>query len=336
MARRRVGYLLALVGAVGFFLCFNDYFSFYVLALALVLPLFSLCVSLPGIVGAAVTFSASARQIRRGESFALRLALQSRFSFPVARFSARIRCHNLLTGETTRVARKGAGGNVTLTAQVDEAHCGLVRCQVESVKVWDLLGIFSFSLPRPAPVEVLSLPLDLPPVEEPTLLGQGEEEVAMVPRPGGGPGEDYDLRPYRKGDPLRNVHWKLSSKLDELVVREALEPLKIQAILTYDHMGPPPRLDALFDRLDALVRGLVGRERTVSLRWLHPESGTLMSQSVATLHDLRAFEYTAFSLPAPSVGHPRPLGPLSGDGPHTLIRQLHLTAEVTPAGGDGP
>lgn len=32
----------------------------------------------------------------------------------------------------------------------------------------------------------------------------------------------YDLRPYRVGDPLKQIHWKLTAKVDELTVREPL------------------------------------------------------------------------------------------------------------------
>ena len=40
----------------------------------------------------------------------------------------------------------------------------------------------------------------------------GEPTVGLPPAARRGPGEDYDLREYRPGDPLRSVHWKLSSK----------------------------------------------------------------------------------------------------------------------------
>ena len=33
--------------------------------------------------------------------------------------------------------------------------------------------------------------------------------------------EPGDIRPYRPGDPIRRIHWKLSAKRDELLVREA-------------------------------------------------------------------------------------------------------------------
>ena len=329
MARARVGYLLALMGAGAFFLFFNGYFSLYILVLALVFPVFSLLVSLPGIKTARVSFAVSDRAIRRGESFALSLKLRSGAKLPVGRVKVRIRCTNLLTGETSLLRRKAAGGSLglSLTADVTEAHCGLVQCELVQLKVCDLLGIFSFRLPLPEPLTVLSLPLNLPPEEVPMLLGEGEQNIGMKPRPGGGPGEDYDLRPYRQGDPLRSVHWKLSSKVDGLIVRETLEPIKVQAVLTYNHYGSPDELDRIFDRLDAVSRGLIERERTHSVQWADPVSGALMTKTVSNQNDLRAFEHAAFGIPAPREGQSILAGKLHTAGSTALLRHLHVALE---------
>ena len=327
MARCRIGYLLALAGALAFFLCFNGYFSFYMLVLALVFPLFSLAVSLPGMLGARVSFAVSSKRIRRGEAVTVSLCLESRARLPVARLTGRVVCPNLLTGDRAVLLRKGSGGahRLTLAADVAESHCGLLRCEVTKLRVCDLLGIFSLRLPLPERLSVLSLPFNLPAEEVPALLGEGEGRLAMKPRPGGGPGEDYDLRPYRAGDPLRSVHWKLSSKVDGLVVRETLEPVRVQAVLTYDHFGPPDRLDAVFDRLDAVSRALIERERIHSIQWCDPVSGAVMSRAISSLKDLRAFQYAAFSIPAPATGRSILAGGVGGDSPAGLLRHLHLT-----------
>lgn len=39
-------------------------------------------------------------------------------------------------------------------------------------------------------------------------------------RPGDDPGETYDIREYRSGDSIRQIHWKLSGKLDDIMIRE--------------------------------------------------------------------------------------------------------------------
>lgn len=327
MTRCRIGYLLALLGAAAFFLSFHGYFSFYVLILALVFPLFSLVVSLPGMLGARVSFAVSERSIRRGDSVRLTLTFRSRANLPAARVSALFSCTNLMTGDALTFRKRAAGGSagLALEDEVEALHCGLVRCTASRLKVCDLLGLFSLSLAAPEEVFFLALPLDLPPEKLPALLGEGERQLILKPRPGGGPGEDYELRPYRTGDPMRSVHWKLSSKLDELVVREVLEPVQVQIVLTYNHFGSPEDLDRVLDRLDAISRALIERERPHAIRWAEPVTGVVQNAVISSLNDLRAFEYAAFSTPVPKSGLSVLAQPVRVTGRAAHLRHLHIS-----------
>ena len=154
--------------------------------------------------------------------------------------------------------------------------------------------------------------------------------MRLRPRPGGGPGEDYDLRLYRPGDPLRSVHWKLSSKREALVVKEVLEPRRAAIVLTYDHFGPPEELDAALERLCALSRWLLARGRPHHIRWADPAGGTA-GRLVDGEEALGACLAQALSTPAPAAGPSildMPLGPAVGPGP---VRRVH----VTPGGWKG-
>lgn len=328
MARCRVGYLLALGAAVLFFICFNGYFSFYVLVLALIFPIFSRLVSLPGMLGCAVELEVSARAVRRNEAAEVRLTAVSRSRLPLGRLTVDLAWNNAMNGQSgrTRVKLSGASLGAERQERLPTAHCGMVCCQAARVRVCDLLGLFAFRRPAPPEVEVAVLPLDLPPEPVPALLG-AEKNRVMRPRPGGGPGEDYDLRPYRAGDPLRSVHWKLSSKMDALVVRETLEPQKAVIVLTFDHFGTPEELDVIQDRLDAVSRALIERERPHAVRWLG-DTGRIRERKVSSLTELRACQWEIFSTPAPGSGHAG-AGRLSGSSGDALVRSLHITA------GDG-
>ncbi len=43
--------------------------------------------------------------------------------------------------------------------------------------------------------------------------------------PGDDPGETYDIREYQPGDSIRQIHWKLSGKLDDIMIREKSFPV---------------------------------------------------------------------------------------------------------------
>ena len=44
-------------------------------------------------------------------------------------------------------------------------------------------------------------------------------------RPGDDPGETFDIREYREGDSIRQIHWKLTGKMDRLIIREKSFPV---------------------------------------------------------------------------------------------------------------
>ena len=46
-------------------------------------------------------------------------------------------------------------------------------------------------------------------------------------RPGDDPGETFDIREYREGDSIRQIHWKLTGKMDRLIIREKVFLLTI-------------------------------------------------------------------------------------------------------------
>uniref|UniRef100_UPI0026078DF8 DUF58 domain-containing protein n=1 Tax=uncultured Flavonifractor sp. TaxID=1193534 RepID=UPI0026078DF8 len=156
--------------------------------------------------------------------------------------------------------------------------------------------------------------------------------TVLRPRPGGGPGEDYDLREYRAGDPLRSVHWKLSSKLDELVVRETLEPQQAAIVVTYDHFGPPEALDRTFAQLCALSRWLLEQERPHHIQWAAPLTGVTEDRAVDCENALLACLELAFSTPAPLEGRSilDSALRLPGSG---KVRHLHVTPDGVEGGG---
>lgn len=329
-----LGYFMALGGAAAFFVCFNGYFSFYILLLAFVFPILSLLVSLPGMLGLRAGFAIPERMVRRNGAAVAELRLTSRWGFPVSRVSARLTCRNLLTGEEKRLRRRvsGCSAGLNLLVELDTEHCGVLECRVTRLRVYDLLGLFSLRRTMPGPVSVLVLPLNLESERPDALRAAEERNTVLKPRPGGGPGEDYDLRPYRPGDPMRSVHWKLSSKMDELVVRETLEPVKSAVVLTYDHFGPTGALDAVFDRLDAMSRALSEREIPHLIQWAGPGGG-LHCRKVGSLHELRAFQWEAFSQPAPTSGESLRDAKTQVGGLDGPVRHLHITAG--DEGGDG-
>ena len=281
MAYRRIAYAALLGGAVLFQIVFRFYLSTFTLALVLLLPLLSVLLSLPSVLGCTLLLTSAAPTVVQGEDAVFQVRLRSRTRLPLPRLQARLHWSNQLTGAGGRVrwepVRTAPGAPPTL--ELATPHCGRLICRAERAWTCDLLGLFPLPIPTGRPAAVLILPPDMEQALPERLLGGGPGGGALLPRPGGGPGEDYDLRDYRPGDPLRSVHWKLSSKRDELVVRETLEPRQTTLVLTYDHFGAPAALDQTFARLCALSRALLERGRPHHIQWATPHCGRLICRA---------------------------------------------------------
>lgn len=328
MLRRRLAYILVLLCALLFQIFFAAYLASFLLVLCLLFPLFSLLLSLPAMTRCAITLSSHLPEVERGIPCQWVVTVRGGCRLPLARVTYRLKEDNLLTGRHAglRRALSGASEGVRLSEPVDTSHCGLVTCTLSQPRICDLLGLFSRRPKAPPPAQLLVLPRPVDPGDLPPLPQGGRQSAGLRPRPGGGPGEDYDLRGYRPGDPLRAVHWKLSSKWDELVVRETLEEQQAALVLTFDLFGSPQALDALFDRLYALSRLLIGRGQPHYIQWAHPESGAPQSHLVDSQRALLACLVHIFSTPAPAAGKSILDQPARVEGVDGPVRRFHLSA----------
>lgn len=328
MLRRRIFYGLALGCALLFQICFTGYLATFLLVLTLVFPVFSLLLSLPGMLRCRLSLSPARPGVTRGGTCRWTVTLENSSRLPLARLSYRQEERNLLTGGHAAVSRalSGASRGWRGGEEADTAHCGVLVCTLSRTRVCDLLGLFTLPLAPPPPARLPVLPAPADPEALPALPRGGRESAGLRPRPGGGPGEDYDLRAYRPGDPMRTVHWKLSSKWDELVVRETLEERRVALVLTFDLFGTPEALDRTFDRLNALSRLLLHRERPHCIQWADPVSGVPHSRLVDGECALLSCLDEVFSTPAPPAGRSILDAPLRVAGYEGPVHHVHLTA----------
>ena len=235
MAARRIWYLTALVGCLVFYIAYGEWFSYLLLWAVMGLPWLSLAVSLPAILRFRVSIAGTdrVRQGVAGEAW-----LQGTCSLPMPPFRGRIRMERCITGETWRHRE---------SQDLPTDHCGGIRAWVERPRVCDYLGLFSFPAHGPGQKTILVRPIPRPVPEPPDL----QRYLAGVWKPkfGGGYAENHELRLYRPGDSLNQVHWKLSAKTGKLILREPMEPQRGLLLLTMTLRGTPEEIDRKFGRL---------------------------------------------------------------------------------------
>lgn len=219
MGRSWATYLAALGCAALFYSFYLGGLAWVVLLAALLLPVFSLAVSLPWMLGVRAGLQVPAKVLRGGGA-PLELTLAA--GRPL-RLRARVALLDL-TGQTRQKRTLRPGKPLPL----DTRHCALLSVEVQWVRAYDMLGLFWVSVNRPPAATLAVLPAPVWRGEKPPLPRPGEA-AALRPKPGGGLAEEHDVRPYRPGDPVNAIHWKLTAKADAPMVREPMEAKKLRA-----------------------------------------------------------------------------------------------------------
>lgn len=300
MLGRRIVYGAALLAALLFQILYDGYLAQFLLVCVIALPLLSLLLSLRGVRGLELGLSPSTPQLSRGTEGAWQVTVFTTSSLPVPQLTMAVSFQNSLTGQKTRqrIRLSGLGGGMTRTFPMAVEHCGLLTCQLSRARALDCLGLFAFPVSVPTPAQALVLPVSLPRENLPE-LPQAPTGDALSK--GGNPSpEDYELREYRPGDPLRAIHWKLSSKHDQLVVRELVHSGLPQAVVTFDLFGAGAQLDRVLDRLWTLSQALLDRGVSHTLVWLD-QTRRQQERTVASRLQLSAALAFLLSQPAPDL-----------------------------------
>lgn len=288
MWRNRLLYLAGLIAALVFHIFYFGWYSWFVLVLALSLPWFVLLVSLPAMLKTCLSLEVPG-VCRTGEEASVILSVSGETG---CKLRLTVRCP--LIGER-KVVRRTFRGIRRGKLPLDTAHCGLLLCSMRGSRVCDYLGLFSLPIRGAVQQELLVLPRPMPPEKLPDLtrFSTGRRK----PKPGGGFAEEHEMRDYRPGDSLRDIHWKLSAKTDRLILREAQEPIRERVLLTLDLQGPRAVLDGVLSRLLWLSRWLLKHEVEHRIGWFDPEKGVPVWVQIQREEDLQPMLHRILSSP---------------------------------------
>lgn len=210
--------------------------------------------------------------VHRGDDVNLELRVKHRGWIPIAPVSLELAT---MTGEGSREIRlKNMPGRMqTLRMPLHASHVGVFSSGIRSCEVEDLLGIFRKKIIPPETEYTLTV---LPKTfdTDPLTLAPGDPGSEIMARATEDLNAPSDIREYQSGDPIKKIHWKLSLRKGELMVRRFDEPVLQEVLILMDCSKPPswghPRAeadlkDALLETSASLFADQIRREHTVRM-----------------------------------------------------------------------
>lgn len=205
----------------------------------------------------------------KGKPVELAVTLTGMKKLPAGKTVVRLRVKNTVTEE---VLKKRLSFRQRGQYWLRSAYCGGLECGVASVWVYDLFGVLPMPVPCRGEKRIVVMPDTFPVETERGLrFSRAEDCTEYAPdKKGQDPSETFQIREYVPGDSPRQIHWKLSGKLDKLIVREASCPVDHTLLVFLDKTSEvlgPQAADALLEAVTSVCQGLAAAGQPFRLAW---------------------------------------------------------------------
>ncbi|MBR1824039.1 MAG: DUF58 domain-containing protein [Ruminococcus sp.] len=186
-----------------------------------------------------VEFAVKDKVVAKDQSFPVQLVVTNNSIFPIGKAEAHIEYYNVFNNQITSFELYlpvQARNSQRVTFRISSKFCGIIKITNARLILFDPLRIFKFKTGRNISTEVAVLPSarDIDGTVSYTDRINEESDHFSEYRPGDDPSEVFDLREYIPGDKLNRIHWKLSSKKDEFIVKEYSLPIDVPCVVFLD------------------------------------------------------------------------------------------------------
>lgn len=183
---------------------------------------------------------------------------------------------------------------------VNTEICGEIEIQIQEIRCYDFFQLFCVKKYSPQKKEMVIYPevktMNLILKHRPKTKETGDifdEDVR-----GNDMSEIFDLRGYQDGDSIRSVHWKLSSKMNRLLVREFSRPASFDTILLFSLAGGKEISNKKITRVASLSISIM--EALLKLNMEYQVgcmlNGTLLEMPVCSRHDCMKVKKSMMSM----------------------------------------
>lgn len=165
------------------------------------------------------------------ESVEIPLYFRNNGFLPITDASMRVTVSNTLDGEKESYdinLRAPARSQVKVPFTFRSTYCGVVKAEFGCIVLCDYLRLFQRRKRFTASSECIVMPhlLDLQvSVTDACRSYDSDSEEYDQHHAGDDPAEIFQIRSFRQGDKMSRVHWKMTARLDEMMIKELSRPI---------------------------------------------------------------------------------------------------------------
>lgn len=218
--------------------------------------------------------------MERGNEFYVKIILHNPSFFPLVNSTLSLQIENRFYGEIGMHSLNvpiRAGKDTEVTYPISMEYCGRFVITASSIRLVDLLGIYEVDVPVNVEKECLVFPVGEERNQEAgQLYVKGVMESMESKEKGYDFSEISGIREYIPGDRLQNIHWKLSMKKDELMVKERISVSAMQLNVLVEMVNDEDMcLEAILDLADSITKAFVSQNLPFTAFYYSTNQGQL-------------------------------------------------------------
>ncbi len=269
----------------------HGYFNLMIAVLLLVMPLVSISVAAYALRRMSVHFSGARENMHIDSPFFIQVVLDNPTLIPLINVNLKLSVENQffkLNGVHTLNIPAYARQDNAIIYPLQSDYLGILTIEVKELQVTDWLGFVTLHKKMQGKKEIVLLPSDCLTIEpELSALQNGMTEVEESKNKGTDFSEVQDVREYRPGDKLQNIHWKLSAKKDEWMVKERVSLSSSQLIVFVELFQDESMiLNRILTAAYGMGLFLIEQRIPFSFHWWSVKDGDMKTMYIDTVPEL--------------------------------------------------
>lgn len=343
MFKNRVMYVAVLLILFYLAMIFFQYGLYVLLYLCLLIPVAALLWMLLLRKRIRFAWSGVSADPRRGGTAEVAIAFSNSSFLPTGDVIVLYSVENIFlqTKERNKQIVSLSGRRTTLSAlSIRLRHSGTMRITVDSVRVQEPLGLFSFAVPvvqgsvtctvMPQMEELAVCPIKNNP------YAYIEEEVYSKVKPGDDPAELFGVREYVPGDRQNRIHWNLTAKQDELMVKQMGLPEDWACLLLLEMYRPGDdlseaeqarKVNLLMDTAFSLSASLIREGHRHRIVWFEEQEDVLFEKMIEAEEDVFAAFHAIFDTPFYPGGKTGILSRYFSEYPESAYKNIYYVSD---------
>ncbi|TAH74819.1 MAG: DUF58 domain-containing protein [Anaerolineaceae bacterium] len=207
-----------------------------------------------------------------GDTIPVSIQLHNPTIFPISNVSITLSYYNTFSNHNKSYKQEiyltvDRRSSTSVTCNLMSEHTGNLKILISKVRIFDYLKLFSLRIRKHEEIKLAILPRYYELTEDYMANSskmQVESDNYSTVKGGDDPSEVFAIREYREGDRLARIHWKLSLKQDQLMIKDFSEPMNCSVVVFADLAIP--RDDEVLEAVDSILECALSMSYSFMLR----------------------------------------------------------------------